>query len=354
MSKRKKPARIAVIDFETDPFQYGRLPKVFAAGFFDGETYCDFWGVHAVIDLLHYLATRRDRLRIYAHNGGKFDFFYLIDMLENPVKIINGRIVSAMLGKHELRDSYAIIPVPLAAHDKGSIDYALFERDQREENRNDILDYLARDCESLYSLVAAFNDRFGDKLTIGGTAMGILKEMHPFVPAQQSHDEKFREFYFGGRVSAFRTGIITGQFRVVDVNSMYPNAMRNYKHPTGRFYARPANPRLDKHGKLIGFGGRPYFIDFTGCNKSALPTRTKEGLNFDIPHGRFKTMSHEVEIALKHGLIEIEEIHDIWVPVNTISFEQYVDTYIAEKVAAKKGGNKIAEIFSKLLLNSAY
>ena len=52
MTKKKAPARVAVIDLETDPFKHGRLPAPFAAGFFDGETYQDFWGADCCEQLL--------------------------------------------------------------------------------------------------------------------------------------------------------------------------------------------------------------------------------------------------------------------------------------------------------------
>jgi hypothetical protein len=56
--RKKVERRIAVIDAETDPFLHGRKPQVFAWGFFDGETYRDFWGPDATAQLVDYLHTR--------------------------------------------------------------------------------------------------------------------------------------------------------------------------------------------------------------------------------------------------------------------------------------------------------
>jgi hypothetical protein len=354
---RKKPQRkIAVIDLETDPFKFGRLPKPFAAGFYDGETYIDFWGPSCVKDLMAYLSGYEEPLLIYAHNGGKFDYFYLFDYLENPVRIINGRITEAAFEHHVLRDSYSIIPRPLRDYAKDEIDYAIFEEHRRNvpKNRADILHYLAKDCEYLHELVSAFVTRFGPKLTIGSTAISELRKLHPFYRTDETHDTKFRPFYFGGRVQAFRTGEIKGAWNIYDVNSMYPHVMRNRLHPTGSRYATPNSPRLSPSGKLIGFGDRPFFIEVTGTNRGALPMRTKEGLDFTIPRGRFLTMSHELQVALKHGLFTVEKVHAAFVPHQTISFEAYVDTHVADKIACKKAGDKGGELFAKLLLNSAY
>lgn len=355
MGRRKEKAvKVAVIDLETDPFKFGRLPKPFAAAFYDGYLYNEYWGANCVEALLAFISTLEEEYVIYAHNGGKFDFFYLFDSLENPVRIINGRIVEASYGIHKFRDSYAIIPLPLRAYAKEEIDYDCMEADKREKFKADILHYLAKDCEYLFDLVSAFRERFGSKLTIGSTAIAKLREFHPFGRTNQSHDERFRPFYFGGRVQAFKTGIIKGNWKIYDVNSMYPHVMRNKLHPTGGKYAVAANPRLSPSGKLIGFGNRPFFLRVIGENRGAFPTRTKDGLNFDIQNGEFMIMSHELEIALKHGRFKPHKIIEAYIPHQSISFGDYVDAYIQEKIDGKKEGNKVKEIFAKLLLNSAY
>lgn len=355
MARRKKATpKIAVIDLETDPFKFGRLPKPFAAAFFDGYLYQEYWGAHCVMALLAFISTLEEEYVIYAHNGGKFDFFYLFDSLENPVKIINGRIVEASFGIHKFRDSYAIIPLPLRAYAKEEIDYDCMEADKREKYKADILHYLAKDCEYLFQLVSAFRERFADKLTIGSTAIAKLREFHPFKRTNQSHDEKFRPFYYGGRVEAFRTGIIEGNWKIYDVNSMYPHVMRNKLHPTGSRYAVAANPKLTPSGKLVGFGNRPFFIHIEGENIGAFPTRTKTGLDFNQRNGEFFVMSHELETALKHNRFKPRKIHAAYIPHESISFADYVDAYIQEKIDGKKSGDKVKEIFAKLLLNSAY
>lgn len=367
MSRKKKLQKVAVFDFETDPFLYGRNPLPFCAGFFDGVKYADFWNTDSgdrekdaralVMELADYLADLKEPHLVYAHNGGKFDFYYLLraGLLENPVKIINGRIVSAKIGIHELRDSYAIIPIPLAAYQKDTIDYDLFEVDKRQANKADILHYLAKDCEYLYQLVSAFNSRFGDKLTIGGTAMQKLKELHPFERTTEAHDLKLRPFYYGGRVQAFETGIIRGDFKIFDVNSMYPYVMREIFHPLGAHYITYYENVLDERGELIdGESCAPYFARITARNRGALPTRTKEGLSFDLECGEFFATSHEIKIGLKHKLIEIDRVHEVLVPMQKQTFDKYVDSYIKEKIEGKESGDKVKEIFAKLLLNSAY
>jgi len=344
----------AVADFETDPFLHGRKPEPFSCGFYDGDEYIEFWGKDCAKEMMAYISKLKRPRRIYMHNGGKFDFFYIIEYLENPIRIINGRIVSAKFGKHELRDSYAIIPVPLKAYEKDDIAYWKFEARCREKYKSEILDYLKKDCLYLYDLVSAFVKRFGPKLTIGGTAISTLETMHDFPHGNQEHDQDFRQFYFGGRVEAFKIGRFKGKFKVYDVNSMYPHAMRNFDHPIGQQYIRTNNFKMSSNGEIKGFEGAPYFVTVEGHNYGAFPTRDKNGLDFNVPFGVFNVTSHEMRVALKHGLFKPTKLIEARIPQFYGRFKKYVDTFYAEKVASKEKGDKVNEIFAKLLLNSAY
>lgn len=350
---------LAVFDLETDPFKYGRVPKAFAAGFFDGETYRTFWGANCVRDFINFLHQQKQPYKIYAHNGGKFDFFYLVEQeaLENPIKLINSRIVSAKIGCHELRDSYAIIPLPLATYQKTEIDYDKFESHRREIHKDEILSYLRDDLRDTFEIVKKFRDRFGDKLTIGGTAIEKLAEFHPFDSQGESHDIRLRPFYYGGRVQAFKPGVHRGKrFKVFDVNSMYPYVMANMLHPHGKAYTESTDMRYLKSKP----DNWPFFIELECNSRGAFPQREYNGagtpvaLHFPEGQGQFAVTGHEYRTAKRLGLISDEKIERVLVPRRVISFPDYVETFGNEKVAAKNSGDKASEIFAKLLLNSAY
>jgi hypothetical protein len=354
MTKQKK--QIAVIDFETDPFLYGRVPAPFAAGLRLPGEYREFWGADCVDALVRYLDDMKTPLVIYAHNGGKFDYFFMLQYLENPIKVIGTRIAKAKMGIHELRDSYSIIPVPLGAYKKTPIDYRLMEADKRDANRAEISQYLKDDCDYLYELVAKFRERFGDKLTIGATAINELKKLHPFDAQNASHDEFFRPWFFGGRVEYFESGVLSGDWKVYDVNSMYPHVMKNYSHPTGAKYRQQYGGELTRSGNIKGMADYPVYFATIECdNHGAFPTRIKgESLRFDVLHGEFNVTSHELKAALDTGRVSRVKIKRALFPESVISFGDYVDTHAAEKIRAKKAGDKVAELFAKLLLNSAY
>jgi hypothetical protein len=367
----KKPARvksraktlpvnerpIATSDFETDPFLYGRVPVPFCAGFYSVEIgFKYFWGGSCIAQICAFIATLKTPHIIYAHNGGKFDFHFMLDFLENPIKIINGRIASVKMGIHTLRDSYCILPIPLRVYFKDEIDYHKLEASERENHRLEIISYLKTDCEKLHELILKFVFRFGVKLTIGGTAIGKLKELHPFATTSETHDERYRSFYFGGRVEAIETGIIEGAWKVYDVNSMYPHVMRNCLHPTGQRYRIAYGRNIDRQGRIAGFADAPFYFAHITCDqRGAFPVRMKDApLNFDCASGEFFVTSHELKAAIETGRCWNVKVKMVAVPMQTINFADYVDLYMEEKIATKKAGDKAGEIFAKLLLNSAY
>lgn len=355
-SKEKLEREVAVLDFETDPFKYGRIPEPFACGVLWRGLYVDFWGTDCWRKAADYLLSIKVPLVVYAHNGGKFDFFFMWPVLENPVKLINSRIVSARLGIHELRDSWAIMPFGLAKFEKTKIDYSKFEPEVRDNHRGEILDYLHDDCVALHTLCVAFVKRFGFRLTIAGTAMHELTQIHPQAFTNENHDSRFRRFYYGGRVECFDSGVIDGRFQVFDVNSMYPAVMRNCDHPSGTKYLRIPEAEINDAGDIPGYEGCFYFVIVEGHNLGALPHRDElnGSLAFNREYGVFDTTSHELRAALELGKFRITRVHEVLIPHEVQRFDEFVETFADQKKSAKKSGDKIGEIFAKLIMNSAY
>lgn len=353
--KATKDRRIAVADFETDPFEVGVIPSPFVLGFYcEDEGYHYFWGENCADQFVNFLNTLDNPLLIYMHNGGKFDFFFLLKHAAGNIRMINSRIVEMQIGIHTFRDSYPAVPVPLSKIDKGEIDYDKMRTEVRDKHRDEILVYLERDCMSLFKLMSAFIATFGDKLTIGGAALAELRKLHKFDDMNEEHDALFRQFYFGGRVECFKGGILKGKFYVFDVNSMYPYIMAKYQHPTGRLYSRPVKPVLLENGDLQGYPGRFYFMIVEGYNRGALPMRQKTGLSFNVEYGVFYTTSHEMRAALKCGLFSPVKIHACHVCHETINFAAFVDKFMTEKIRCEEAGDIVGRTFAKLIQNNAY
>lgn len=225
--------RIFVIDSETDPFLFGRIPEPFLWGLYDGEDYYEFDDAGK---LIAFCATQE--CIVYAHNGGKFDyafFFPFMNLWEEDVLIINGRLARFQIGDAEFRDSYNILPIPLNAWQKDKIDYNIFELEERhkKENYQKIREYLKTDCIYLYELVMKFREEFGDKLTVAGASLKHWAKTTKYeIPkSNQAYFNHFSKYYFGGRTECFKSGVFLNHpIKLIDLNSAYPDAMC-YEHP---------------------------------------------------------------------------------------------------------------------------
>lgn len=353
--------RIAVCDCETDPFLYGRTPKPFAWGFFDGETYQYFWGDTCTHDFLDYIKDE-ENLIIYAHNGGKFDFFYLLKWMDADVSIINGRIAKATLfgGKIELRDSYLILPLPLSAHDKDDIDYNKMEASVRATHKAEILRYLQKDCTSLFEWVSNFRKEFGGGLTLAGSAFKQLKKTeYPYTPTNLAFDNQMRPFYSGGRVQCFEVGAFKENLIYVDIHSAYPYAMTS-KHWCGSQYRETLRLPDQENGS--------YFVKLDAVSKGALGIKIDNKTYYpdDNQTRTYFASGWEVLAGIKTNTLNIKKIHRVYLPTFTADFAEYVGKFFAmkdnadtERAKCVKGSADYrywdsVRTFAKLMLNSCY
>lgn len=339
--------KIAVLDLETDPFLHGRVPQPFAAGFLTDEDYTETWGPNCVQEIMEDILARKQRYVIYAHNGGRFDFHYLFPWLQNPISIINARIVKAKCGDHWLQDSFAVLPVPLhLAGGKIDIDYSKFEKNKREKFRPEISKYLEADCVALYEFISRFESDFGRQITVGSTAIKQLAKTIELQKLPYSLDAIFRPYYYGGRVECFKHGDIKGNFVALDRNSMYPTVMKEIRHPFGG--------EFDESDQLPEDPEKVYFAEIDATSRGALPVRTKTGIDFPNGRGTFLACSHEINAARELGLIEIHSVNSVRVAQQTISFPQFVDHFWDLRKVYKEAGDIHGDWFCKFMLNSCY
>lgn len=351
--------KLAVIDSETDPEDYDGEYLPFVIGFSDGASFRYFWDDEqpgsCVLKFVNWLS-KQESMLIYAHNGGKFDYMFMLDHFSGAIMIQNSRIIKAKIGRHEFRDSYSIIPVALTKfkgeHRKKQFSTpkeqtqfykSKFNRKNRLKNKNEIVDYLRLDCLALYDGVKAFRDEFGDKLTIGSTAMKELKKLHKFETLEKVWDEEFRNYYFGGRNQCFRQGVMRGDFKIYDVNSMYPFVMKTVEHPISRGF---------DEGRSIK--NNTTFAEIEADNWGALPTRTETGLDFTIESGTFKATIHEINAGLDTGTLRIRRVVKSYAHHHTTTFEKFVDYFYDKRMKAKQLNDEMLVLFYKLILNSAY
>lgn len=342
---KKVKYKIATLDLETDPFEYGRTPLPFAAGFYDGETYHQTWGDDCVAEMMEYIDALPEPHRIYVHNGGGFDFYFMQDFICNPLFFINRRPAKCgLLGRHELRDSYRMIPIPLSKYNKQEIEYWKFEADVREKHKQEISHYLFLDCKYLFDLVEAFIREYGDHLTIGSAAIKQLRKLHPIKHESQFFDKLFREYYMGGRTQCLERGECKGAFKVYDTNSMYPYVMHSKEHPKGNQYK--VSGKLPEHGF--------YFAKIRAYSNGALPVREKNGISFPVGEFDFASTSHEIRQAVELGLLVIRKVYECRTWLETYSFASFIDKFMEKKIQCEVDGDKAGREFAKLIANSSY
>lgn len=354
---------IWTLDSETDPFSIGREPRPFLWGVWTGRDYKEFRTPKQVAEFLH-----DKHVICYAHNGGKFDYMArtddgdcLLNYLSpfDDVTIINGRLAKFKIGLCEMRDSWNILPVPLAAYKKDKIDYSIMERDVRHkpENWRKIRDYLKSDCIYLRELVTGFVEKFGLNLTQASAAMRYWKQIsEQEIPAITGQDgveyyDLFKPYYYGGRVECFRKGVIEGNFAVADITSAYPFAMQEY-HPFGRTYMS-----VEKH-KLKGVALEgPSFYDVHCVSAGAFPYRNEEeGLEFpnDGIARTYRVTGWELIAALELGLLKRWRVTSCYRFAELNSFKTYIQHCWQERKAAIDAKDDANKLFYKLLMNSLY
>lgn len=350
MTKGTRP--ICVADSETDPFKRGRIPAPFLWGFMPVENR-DFKSFTDTDDFIKYVSAQR--VICYAHNGGKFDFHFLLKYLDNyeSLTIINGRIAKMQIGECEFRDSYCIIPAPLEAYKKTKIDYRIFERDVRNDPKNwQIINaYLEDDCNDLADLVENFVDEYGLGLTQAGSAMNMWARISGLKKPKTDADyyAEMGRYYYGGRVECFTKGIIDDEFIVIDIKSAYPDAMQ-YLHPWGA-QIEYADNLDDMTESEISRS----FIEIECVSTGVFPMRDK-GLKFPADNIRrtFFVTGWEYLAARDTGHLIRPVIKSVRYFNETISFGDYVDHFFEMKQQAELDGDGIKRLFAKIFLNSLY
>lgn len=343
---------VAVIDCETDPFgivdKLGRpmVPQPFVWGFYDGERFRHFATFE---ELLRFLEPQR--LLIYAHNGGKFDYHYILKHLEaySEVTIINGRLARFMIGNCEFRDSYNILPIPLSAYKKDEIDYAKMLPDVRERHMPEILRYLRSDCVYLWELVSRFRAEYGQGLTLAGSALQYWKSLVGEDPPESSGDfyHAIAPYYYGGRVECFARGVVEMPFDVVDINSAYPFAMLHDHIFCNSFMEKDARRNDPIRQESL------YRCD--AVSSGALPFRDGNTLSFpdDGIEREYTVTGWELAAALatKTATVTSRMVRRLDFG-KTINFQTYINHFYTIKQKAAKESAEY--LFAKLFMNSLY
>ena len=262
--------------------------------------------------------------------------------------------------------------------DRQGNDVRKLEMDYVEGSVEDDLQYMINDTKGLYLLAEKINETMkkitgyslfeGDYMTAGGLAKKTLLK-HMFwhsdydnvrafkmcfpITADEDKDFRFNHLYLGGKcfVNPYKVGKAQANIYKYDVNSMYPDKMRNMLYPVGKPTKLKELPEERK--------GKCYVLKiknlFGALKENCVPVWQ------DVLTGDYVEVIREDEIRYI-WLEELEELENwYWLEYDVVEVleyqgrfprgvKNYVDTFYEmkckEKGAVKQG--------AKLLLNSAY
>lgn len=351
MSESAKREIIAA-DSETDPAKFGRVPKPFIWGWYNGSEYHEF---HTKEAFLQSLETRE--AICYAHNGGKFDWHYLIPDIQahSDIMVIAGRLAKFKIGQCEFRDSFNIMPMPLrAGGQKFEIDLSILESTQRDipANRELIRERLRTDCLYLYDMLDKFHAEFGRHLTISSASMSAWSKISGIAKPETSAEfyATLAPYYFGGRVEVFAPGVHERQFKVIDKNSAYPHAMLSL-HPWGTIiHENDKLPVTDAYTSRC-------FISLSAGSTGAFPFRGDDGaLTFPADGERrdFHITGWEYLCARDTGTLQGARVTRVLSLPESIEFTSYMDHFYRMKSDAKAAKDAARYEFAKRFLCSLY
>ena len=373
MARKYKPKRlpIAALDIETTPGAYGYRPEPICVCIKSNDLRfsVQFWGEDCIEQSIQFLAAQPVKGRLLAHNGGKFDFGYYA---HDPGKkrVVGSRLLTSSVTGWETLDTMLLMPTSLknlghgSEASKGEMRLSYHRFDATPEEREYVMKYCTLDCEVLLNAYARFCKVFtGDetkacKDTAASNAFSALKKCYPNASptlwrTTKQFDSTMRPYYHGGIVNTFGPARdVKGKRTMVDANSMYPGAMKNYQHPASNRTVKVINPKLTADGKLQKFGNKIFFITFEGWSSILPHVKESGGLEYGVT-GTYFVTSHELQAAMRHKMVRVDSILDAYVFPDTCNFAEFVDTYYGLRQDAKRIGDPVEYVF-KIILNSAY
>jgi len=221
-----------------------------------------------------------------------------------------------------------------------------------------MLKYCQRDVEIIEKAITwmietlKYHYRVPFAYTLAGLAMNYFRKKTKYrLYIKPEVDEIEEQAYFGGRTEAFKIGW-QENIHICDVNSLYPFVMKTYVYPV-TLDAVITNPDIKLLIKLKK-ANIPYIAEINvNCTQPVLPVRNQETGKVIFPIGNFSGTwcSPEINLLDPEEIISVNKIL-IYKPAPI--FKDIIEELYNERLKAKKEGNEVLNLFSKLLMNSMY
>ncbi|MCI4409217.1 MAG: hypothetical protein JHC26_09005 [Thermofilum sp.] len=225
--------------------------------------------------------------------------------------------------------------------------------------------YSMRDVEILAKFILTLFDFMKKELgefALTSPSMAYKIFLKRFMPKdvklRPPADKEIRKLevdsYYGGRVEVFRRGKFEN-IVVLDVNSMYPYSMRDLTVPI-RPLAKIRNMSVEKLKELlekdIPVIARVQLNIPSNVYIPPAPYKHPITKKLIFPSGKFVTTLASPELKIVLPFIERIELAVVYKGAKI--FKDYVEYYYSKRQEAKEKGDKVNNMFYKLLLNSLY
>jgi len=370
------PSNVIVVDTESNieetdgiqkqTFRLGYAIRITRKGSEWTTKGCKLQSIERFWKLLDDCAREKTRLYVYAHNM-KYDFAIL--KLDS---YISSRKLDIIM---DVRESVFIVKASNILFLSSTNYYQMSLKKLGKEfglskmetpnfvtvSSTELMTYCKRDTEVLATLIIKHiqfikeNDLGCFKPTIAGQALTAFRHrfmhsnllIHNFMDILSLEQRSYR----GGRCEAFRLGTFKDIYKL-DINSMYPYVMKNFRYPT-----RPVTNRVlaDCTLDMLTESYKSDKFVIADCDlklNEPLIAVKREKLFF--PTGRIRQVITEPEIRYllnTPAIGSIEKIHSMVAYEQENIFDSYVDYFYKLK---SESDNKAIVLMSKLFLNSLY
>lgn len=366
--RRNRQRPIIAVDIETDDLGGDFIIGMWLAE--DEEQPTIFTTIEQWVDAL--FSKKYRGYTWYAHNGGEYDFKYLINALRERAKerktLINpvcsgdrviGFVIKEQKRRIELRDSFALMPSSLAklsksfAPEYAKKDIGLGEGVTFDPHNDEHMEYLEYDVRGLLLTIQRFRETVLELFGVpcGWTAPSTaLRAWMKTIPPEKlywrlnRHAEAFiRHCYYGGLVFLSRNDTVEDCVSV-DFNSMYPSVMRDFGVPTGLAFRC-----ADFMPECIGFYQVIAHVP-EDCPFTMVAYKEAGGVLW--PTGDFETYITSIEMAFaeQHGC-SFEFLDGYIFDEHEMIFQDFIDQCERQRIEFKGTGR---EDVIKIMQNGLY
>jgi hypothetical protein len=322
------------------------------------------------INLLIKYTRKGTLLYLFAHNIG-FDVrvLHLPEIFTNLNYEHEPPIINAMAflwrvktpnGNMQFLDTanYGVLSVSQLGND---LNFDKMDIDLETNNIEELFIYCQRDVEIIERFMLQYisfliDNQLGSfKSTLASQSLSTYRtRFMPKPPYIHLHKQSLyleREGYHGGRVECYHIGRLPkDNYYYVDVNSMYPYAMKSNNLPI-QWKGYSENVPLDYLNARL----KRYYV-LADCevltDEPVYSVFNDNKLIFPI--GRFRTILHHEELEYAHSKHHIKTIYRCSVFERGRIFDDYVNFFYTQKRTYTMDGNKSYRYISKLFLNSLY